>query len=78
MPKKAELAAQAMGITAKRLEELGLVDQLIGEPLGGAHRDPGTAAATLRDALTENVERLIAMPTEELLQRRHEPSSQLR
>lgn len=69
---KAELAAQAMGITAKRLEELGLIDQLIGEPLGGAHRDPGTAAATLRDALTDNVERLIAMPTEELLQRRHE------
>ena len=69
---KAELAAQAMGITAKRLEELGLVDQLIEEPLGGAHRDPQAAASTLHDALTENVERLIAMPTEELLQRRHE------
>ena len=69
---KAELAAQAMGITAKRLEELGLVDQLIEEPLGGAHRDPPAAASTLHDALTENVERLIAMPTEELLQRRHE------
>ena len=69
---KAEQAAQAMGITAKRLEELGLVDQLIEEPLGGAHRDPQAAASTLHDALTENVERLIAMPTEELLQRRHE------
>src|SRR5690606_41677831 len=49
---KAPEAAEAMGITAERLRELGLVDEVIEETLGGAHRDPGTMAARLRASLT--------------------------
>ncbi len=48
---RAELAAEAMGITAARLKQLGLVDTLIKEPLGGAHRDPAAAAESVRRAL---------------------------
>ena len=52
---KAELAAEAMGITADRLLELGLIDELIPEPLGGAHRDPAQMATALRDALLRHL-----------------------
>ena len=45
---KAELAAEAMGITAERLHRLKLVDEVIPEPLGGAHRDPQTMADALK------------------------------
>ena len=48
---RAELAAEAMGITAARLKQLGLVDTLVKEPLGGAHRDPAAAAESVRRAL---------------------------
>ena len=44
-------AAKAMGITSERLHELGLVDQIINEPLGGAHRDPALTAANLKTSL---------------------------
>ena len=49
---KAEEAAEVMGITAPRLTELGLVDQLVREPLGGAHRDYDAAAAYLKEELS--------------------------
>lgn len=52
---KAELAAEAMGITAPRLLELGLIDELIPEPLGGAHRNPRQMATLLRDALLRHL-----------------------
>ncbi|WP_139556836.1 acetyl-CoA carboxylase carboxyl transferase subunit alpha [Methylotetracoccus oryzae] len=52
---KAELAAEAMGITAPRLLELGLIDELIPEPLGGAHRNPPQMATLLRDALLRHL-----------------------
>ncbi len=67
---KAPEAAEAMGITARRLEGLGLVDRVIPEPLGGAHRDPDAAAAALREALVEELERLAAHAPDELVEGR--------
>lgn len=64
-------AAEAMGLTAGRLKELGLVDQVIPEPLGGAHRDYDLMAQRLKDALVEHVDRLVAMPEDSLMERRY-------
>jgi acetyl-CoA carboxylase carboxyl transferase subunit alpha len=50
-PDKAKLAAEAMGITADRLLALGLIDDVIPEPLGGAHRDPASMAEVLKNAV---------------------------
>lgn len=69
---KASDAAQAMGVTAERLRELGFVDTLIEEPLGGAHRQPVTTAERVREALLASLERLEAMDTDALLARRYE------
>lgn len=55
---KAEEAAEAMGVTAERLTELDLVDTVLEEPLGGAHRDPDAMSATLAAALNEQLTRL--------------------
>jgi len=68
---KASDAAQAMGITASRLKELGFVDTLIGEPLGGAHRNPRKIASQVKEALVGSLDRLQAMDTESLLERRY-------
>lgn len=68
---KAADAALAMGITAPRLHELGLVDAVIEEPLGGAHRDPDAMAATLKTALIERLETLTAQPLDTLLTARY-------
>ncbi|MBM4196148.1 MAG: acetyl-CoA carboxylase carboxyltransferase subunit alpha [Gammaproteobacteria bacterium] len=67
---KAELAAEAMGITAGRLQELGLVDELLKEPLGGAHRDPRAAAETLQSALQLSLRDFEVLDVAELLRRR--------
>ncbi|WP_205438642.1 acetyl-CoA carboxylase carboxyl transferase subunit alpha [Edwardsiella tarda] len=69
---KAPLAAEAMGITAPRLQELKLIDSVIPEPLGGAHRDPQTMAATLKTQLVADLAELDALETEELLDRRYQ------
>lgn len=69
---KAPLAAEAMGITAPRLQELKLIDSVIPEPLGGAHRDPQTMAATLKTQLVADLAKLDALETEELLDRRYQ------
>jgi len=69
---KASDAAQAMGITAERLKELGFVDSLIKEPLGGAHRHPIDTAARVKDALSASLERLQALDSDALLERRYE------
>ncbi len=69
---KASEAAEAMGITAHRLHELGLVDRVIHEPLGGAHRAPEQAAANLRDALAEELANLRGLRGAELVQSRYE------
>ena len=69
---KAEAAATAMGITSQRLEKLGLVDEVIAEPLGGAHRNPEAMAEALQNALVDNLRQLEAMPVTELLARRQQ------
>ncbi|MBS9403115.1 acetyl-CoA carboxylase carboxyl transferase subunit alpha [Halomonas sp. TRM85114] len=69
---KASDAAQAMGITAERLKELGFVDNLIPEPLGGAHRHPVTTAERVKSSLLASLERLEAMDTDALLERRYQ------
>ena len=69
---KAAEAAEAMGITAARLKELGLIDQVIREPLGGAHRDIDKLAASIKSTLLESIDRLAALPVEELIQQRHQ------
>ena len=65
-----ELAAEAMGITAQRLARLRLVDEVIAEPLGGAHREPATMAESLQGALIRHVAELAALPIEELRENR--------
>ncbi|HEB78790.1 MAG TPA: acetyl-CoA carboxylase carboxyl transferase subunit alpha [Methylothermaceae bacterium] len=68
---KAELAAEAMGITSKRLEELGLIDEIIPEPLGGAHRDKKQAAANIKEGLLRHLEQLEHVPLPNLLDQRY-------
>ena len=67
---KKELAAEAMGITAERLARERLVDEIIAEPLGGAHRDPQAMAESLRKALSATLDALGAKPPEQLLEER--------
>jgi len=67
---KAE-AAEAMGVTSSRLEELGIVDRTIPEPLGGAHRDMQLTAGRLKDALLEQIRQLKDMDVEALQERRY-------
>ncbi len=69
---KAPLAAEAMGITAPRLHELGLVDNVIPEPMGGAHRDPHGMAANLKSRLEEDLATLQGLEIETLLAQRYE------
>lgn len=69
---KASDAAEAMGITAARLKELKLVDGIIEEPLGGAHRNPSAMVKSLKLALTDSLERLEEVPVERLLQVRYQ------
>jgi acetyl-CoA carboxylase carboxyl transferase subunit alpha len=68
---KAADAAEALGLTAKRLAELKLIDRIVDEPLGGAHRDPKATAARLKTALIEELGRIESLPTDELLERRY-------
>ncbi len=65
-------AAETLGITASRLKTLGVIDKIISEPLGGAHRDPAAAAANLRKPLQEALGALAGKPPEELVEERFE------
>lgn len=69
---KAGDAAKALGLTAERLMELKLIDKVISEPIGGAHRDYKLMASTLRKALVDQLKAAKSLTTEELLQRRLE------
>ncbi|MFR0689889.1 acetyl-CoA carboxylase carboxyl transferase subunit alpha [Enterobacterales bacterium AE_CKDN230030158-1A_HGKHYDSX7] len=69
---KAPEAAEAMGITANRLKDLGIVDNVIPEPLGSAHRDPAAMSETIRQSLLGQLDTLKQLSTEELLARRYE------
>lgn len=68
---KASDAAEALGLDAQRLKDLGLVDRIVPEPLGGAHRDHDAAASALKRALTDSLRELKRYPLEQLLARRH-------
>ena len=67
---KAPDAAEAMGVTSSILQELGIVDEIIPEPQGGAHRDIEAMVATLRERLSTQLEELQQMPIDELLEKR--------
>ena len=69
---KAPEAAETMGITAQRLKTLGLVDKIISEPLGGAHRDYAAMGHNLKKALQDALKQLSTLSTEELLATRYE------
>ena len=69
---KKELAAEAMGITAERLGKLGLVDEIVKEPLGGAHRDPQVMADDLKAAILRHLREVEQLPEEQLLAKRYE------
>jgi acetyl-CoA carboxylase carboxyl transferase subunit alpha len=68
---KAPEAAEALGLTAHRLKALGLIDRIVAEPLGGAHRDAKQMAALLKRALADSLRQLQAMKPKELLAARH-------
>ncbi|KRB08903.1 acetyl-CoA carboxylase carboxyltransferase subunit alpha [Lysobacter sp. Root690] len=69
---KAKDAAEQLGLTAKRLHELGLIDKIVREPIGGAHRNPKQMATRLKAVLINEIDALENVPVEELLQRRYE------
>jgi acetyl-CoA carboxylase carboxyl transferase subunit alpha len=65
-------AAEALGLTAHRLKALNLIDKIVNEPLGGAHRDPKQMAVLLKRALADSLRQFQGMKTKELLAARHE------
>src|SRR5258706_12792209 len=64
---RAPEAAESLGITAVRLKALGMIDKVVPEPPGGAHRDPPAMMVALRNSLSETLKALAAMPVDELL-----------
>ncbi|MEY4212890.1 MAG: acetyl-CoA carboxylase carboxyltransferase subunit alpha [Burkholderiaceae bacterium] len=69
---KAPDAAETLGITAHRLKALGLIDRIVNEPLGGAHRDPQQMAQLLRRAISDALRQLQSVDVKTLLKQRHE------
>lgn len=67
---KAPEAAETLGITAQRLKSLGLVDKVVSEPLGGAHRDPAQTAENLRRAIADALRGLVGLSAEDLVTQR--------
>lgn len=65
-------AAEALGITASRLKTLGLIDKVVNEPVGGAHRDPRAMTASLKKALQEALKGLQNLPVDTLLDQRYD------
>jgi acetyl-CoA carboxylase carboxyl transferase subunit alpha len=69
---KANLAAEAMAITSDRLKDFNLIDEIVEEPLGGAHRNYAQMAANLKASLKQNLEKLVELPMDQLMQNRYE------
>jgi acetyl-CoA carboxylase carboxyl transferase subunit alpha len=67
---KASTAAEALAITAPRLKELGLIDRIVNEPVGGAHRDPVTTARQLSRALADALRQVSGLAVDQLIERR--------
>ena len=70
-PSKASEAAESMGVTANRLHKLGIVDEVIQEPLGGAHRDIVSVSESIKKSLVGQLDKLSRIDVEELLVRRY-------
>ncbi len=68
---KAENAAEALKLTAKNLKELNVVDEIVKEPAGGAHRDHAKMASILREALVRNLDELEKIPADKLVEERY-------
>ena len=69
---RASDAAEALGITAHRLKALGLIDKVVSEPVGGAHRDPRHMASQLKRALVDALRQVADLKPRDLVQRRHD------
>jgi acetyl-CoA carboxylase carboxyl transferase subunit alpha len=69
---KKDLAAEAMGVSAERIAKLGVVDEVIKEPLGGAHRDPQLMSDTVKDSIVRHLSDLQAKPLDQLMSQRTE------
>ncbi len=69
---KAPEAAQAMKVTAQHLKRLGVIDRIVKEPVGGAHRDPAATAANLGKAISKELDALVELPSETLIRTREE------
>jgi acetyl-CoA carboxylase carboxyl transferase subunit alpha len=67
---KKDLAAEAMGVSAERIAKLGVVDEVIKEPLGGAHRDPQAMYDSVREALLRNLDELQTLSVAQLIDAR--------
>lgn len=74
---KAQEAAEIMGITAPRLKELGLIDRIVSEPLGGAHRDFDKIATQMKKVLVEELKQLKQLPTDEIVIQRQQKLRQI-
>ncbi len=70
--KKSDVAAEALGITSSRLSELGLIDRIIAEPLGGAHRDYDALAENMREALESSLREVRSLSIDKLLEKRYQ------
>jgi acetyl-CoA carboxylase carboxyl transferase subunit alpha len=68
---KAKDAAEQLGLTAKRLKEHGLIDKIVREPIGGAHRNPTQMAKRLKAVLMNELDALEQIPVAELVDRRY-------
>ncbi|MEL6877656.1 MAG: acetyl-CoA carboxylase carboxyltransferase subunit alpha [Pseudomonadota bacterium] len=74
---KAPEAAQAMKVTAQHLKRVGVIDRIVKEPVGGAHRDPAATAANLSKAIRQELDALVELPSETLIRTREERFLQL-
>ena len=66
------MAAEALGITAHRLKALGVIDKIVNEPVGGAHRDHKQMAAFLKRALNDAFRQVSDLKVKDLLERRYD------
>ena len=69
---QASIAAETLGITASRLKTAGLIDRIVAEPMGGAHRDQEAMVENLRKALSEELKQVAGKPIDQLLAQRYE------
>lgn len=69
---KAPLAAEAMGVSAQQIKELGLINTIVNEPLGGAHRDHASMAANLKATLKQQLSQLQSLPLDKLMSERYD------